>query len=234
MPHLLLIDDDTKLTTPLRSSFERAGYDVSVASDGHTGLSKALVENPDVIVLDVMMPGLDGWTVCKAIREHSPVPIIMLTALDDSTDRIKGLDLGADDYLVKPFGFQELHAHVKAMLRRVQLTTQPTTPRLIRSGEIEVNVQTPEVKPGGSLVTLRQKEYDILLLLMTNADRVVKRDELFDRIWGTDWLGDTRTLDVHMSWLRTKLEDDPTLPVYLLSVRGVVYHFATPVETEYA
>jgi len=233
MAHILLIDDDAKLTAPLRSSFERAGYDVSVAPDGHTGLSKALVENPDVIVLDVMMPGLDGWTVCKAIRERSPVPIIMLTALDDSTDRIRGLDLGADDYLVKPFGFQELHAHVKAMLRRVQLTTQPLTPSRIRSGQIEVNVQTHEVKRGGNLVALRQKEYDILLLLMTNAERVVKRDELFDRIWGTDWLGDTRTLDVHMSWLRTKLEEDPTHPVYLQTVRGVGYHFAAPVETDY-
>ncbi len=233
MPHLLLIDDDPKLTTPLRSSFERAGYDVSVAPDGHTGLSKALVENPDVIVLDVMMPGLDGWTVCKAIRERSPVPIIMLTALDDSTDRIRGLDLGADDYLVKPFGFQELHAHVKAMLRRVQLTTQPMTPSRLRSGQIEINVQTHEVKRNGNLVGLRQKEYDILLLLMSNAERVVKRDELFDRIWGTDWLGDTRTLDVHMSWLRTKLEDDPTHPVYLQTVRGVGYHFAASVETDY-
>jgi len=234
MPHILLIDDDTKLTAPLRSSFERAGYDVSVASDGHTGLSKALVENPDVIVLDVMMPGLDGWTVCKAIRERSPVPIIMLTALDDSPDRIRGLDLGADDYLVKPFGFQELHAHVKAMLRRIQLTSQPMTPSRIRSGQIEVNVQTHEVKRGGNLVALRQKEYDILLLLITNAERVVKRDELFDRIWGTDWLGDTRTLDVHMSWLRTKLEDDPAHPIYLQTVRGVGYHFAGSVETDYA
>ncbi len=233
MPHILLIDDDPKLTTPLRASFERAGYDVSVAGDGHTGLSKALVENPDVIILDVMMPGIDGWKVCSAIRDRSPVPIIMLTALDDSTDRIRGLDLGADDYLVKPFGFQELHAHVKAMLRRVQLTTQPVTPSLLRSGKIEVNVQTHEVKRDGNIIQLRQKEYDILLLLMTNPDRVVKRDELFDRIWGTDWLGDTRTLDVHMSWLRTKLEEDPAHPVYLLTVRGVGYHFASPVETDY-
>ncbi|MBI1279936.1 MAG: response regulator [Anaerolineaceae bacterium] len=234
MTHVLLIDDDTRLTTPLRSSFERAGFTVSIASDGYTGLSKSLVENPDVIILDVMMPGLDGWAVCKAIRERSPVPIIMLTALDDAVDRIRGLELGADDYLVKPFGFQELHAHVKAMLRRVQLTTQPVAPRFLRSQEIEVNVQTHEVKRAGKVVMLRQKEYDILLLLMSNPDRVIKRDELFDRVWGTDWLGDTRTLDVHMSWLRTKLEDDPAHPVYLQTVRGVGYRFAVPVETIYA
>jgi DNA-binding response OmpR family regulator len=233
MPHILLIDDDPKLTAPLRSAFEHAGYDVSVAADGHTGLSKALVENPDVVVLDVMMPGLDGWAVCKAIRERSPVPIIMLTALDDSIDRIRGLDLGADDYLVKPFGFQELHAHVKAMLRRVQLTTQPMTPSFLRSGQIIVNAQTHEVRLAGNLIPLRQKEYDILLLLMSNAERVVRRDELFDRIWGTDWLGDTRTLDVHMSWLRAKLEKDPAHPVYFQTVRGVGYHFAAPVEIDY-
>ncbi|MEZ4667074.1 MAG: response regulator transcription factor [Anaerolineae bacterium] len=233
MPHILLIDDDNKLTTPLRTSFERAGYNVSVAADGHTGLSKALVESPDVIVLDVMMPGLDGWKVCQAIRERSPVPIIMLTALDDSSDRIRGLELGADDYLVKPFSFQELNAHIKAMLRRVQLTAQPSTPHLLRSGDIELNLQTRELRQAGKLIPLRQKEYDILLLLMSNSERVVRRDELFDRVWGTDWLGDTRTLDVHMSWLRTKLENDPTHPVYLQTVRGVGYHFAAKVETEY-
>lgn len=230
MPHILLIDDDPKITNPLKSAFERTGFQVSTAGDGHTGLSKALVEHPDVVVLDVMMPGLSGWQVCESIRERSPVPIIMLTALDDTTDRIRGLELGADDYLVKPFGFQELYAHVKAMLRRVQLDAGAELPKILRARDIEVRLETYTVTRCGQEVSLRQKEYDILVLLITNADRVVTRNELFDRVWGTDWLGDTRTLDVHMSWLRAKLEDDPAHPVYLQTVRGVGYRFAVPVE----
>jgi two-component system response regulator RegX3 len=230
MPHILLVDDDPKITDPLRNAFERAGFQVSIAGDGHTGLSKALVEHPDVVVLDVMMPGLTGWQVCESIRERSPVPIIMLTALDDSTDRIRGLELGADDYLVKPFGFQELYAHVKAMLRRVHLDAGNGRPKILHAGEIDVNLETYAVTCGGQEIALRQKEYDILVLLMTYSDRVVTREELFDRVWGTDWLGDTRTLDVHMSWLRAKLENDPTHPAYLQTVRGVGYRFAVPVE----
>lgn len=230
MPHLLLIDDDRMLTQPLCSGFERAGYRVSVAHDGRSGLGRALTEHPDIIVLDVMMPGMNGWQVCQAIREQTSVPIIMLTALDDTIDRIHGLEIGADDYLVKPFGFHELYAHVRAMLRRVNLDTQAPSPQLIEIGEIEVNLATHTVTRRGEPITLRQKEFDILVLLMSNSDRVVKRDELFDRVWGTDWLGDTRTLDVHMSWLRSKLEDDPAHPLYLQTIRGIGYRFTNPAE----
>jgi DNA-binding response OmpR family regulator len=228
MPHILLIDDEKKLTDPLRSSFERADYRVSVANDGHTGLSMSMVEKPDVIVLDVMMPGLDGWRVCQAIREHSTAPIIMLTALDDSMDRIRGLELGADDYLVKPFGFKELEAHVRAMLRRVQLDQGRTLPQRIVLGDIVLDLEAHTVMKNGAEVTLRQKEYEILTLLMTNPGKVITRDRLFDEVWGTDWLGDTRTLDVHMSWLRGKLETDPANPIYLQTVRGVGYRFTLP------
>ena len=228
MTTILLIDDERKLTDPLRSSFERSGYIVTVANDGHTGLSLSLLEKPDVIVLDVMMPGLDGWQVCQAIREHSTTPIIMLTALDDSVDRIKGLELGADDYLVKPFGFKELEAHVRAMLRRVRLDQGHQLPQRISVGEVLLDLQAHTVTRGGQELTLRQKEYEILTLLMTNLGKVVTRERLFDEVWGTDWLGDTRTLDVHMSWLRAKLETDPTNPVYLQTVRGVGYRFTDP------
>jgi two-component system response regulator RegX3 len=228
MPHILLIDDERKLTDPLRSSFERANYDVTVANDGHAGLSLAMVENPDVIVLDVMMPGLDGWQVCRAIRQHSATPIIMLTALDDSMDRIKGLELGADDYLVKPFSYKELEAHVRAMLRRVQLDRGEHTPVRIAIGDITLDLEAHTVTKKGQEVALRQKEYEILTLLMTNPGKVITRDRLFDEVWGTDWLGDTRTLDVHMSWLRGKLEDDPTHTIYLQTVRGVGYRFHDP------
>ncbi len=228
MAHILLIDDETKLTEPLRTAFERAGYEVSVANDGHTGFSLALVEKPDVVVLDVMMPGLDGWQVCHELRQHSSVPIIMLTALDDPVDRIKGLEIGADDYLVKPFGYQELEAHVRAMLRRVQMDGKHERPQRILAGDIVLDMNAHIVTRRGEPVLLRQKEYEILLLLMTNIGSVITRERLFDEVWGTDWLGDTRTLDVHMSWLRSKLEDDPSRPVYLQTVRGVGYRFAAP------
>lgn len=228
MPHVLLIDDERKITNPLRSSFERAGYQITIANDGHTGLSLALVERPDVIVLDVMMPGLDGWRVCEAIRQHSNVPIIMLTALDDSLDRIKGLELGADDYLVKPFGFKEIEAHIRAMLRRVQLDRGDQMPLQIRGGDIVLDLEAHTVTKGGKEIAMRQKEFEILSLLMNNIGKVVTRERLFDEVWGTDWLGDTRTLDVHMSWLRAKLEHDPANPVYLQTVRGVGYRFADP------
>lgn len=228
MAHILLIDDERKLTGPLRSSFERGGYQVTVANDGHAGLSLALVEKPDVIILDVMMPGLDGWQVCQAIRAHSTMPIIMLTALDDSTDRIKGLELGADDYLVKPFSYKELEAHVRAMLRRVRLDQGQQLPQRIVVREISLDLEAHTVMRSGQELTLRQKEFEILSLLMTNLGKVVTRDRLFDEVWGTDWLGDTRTLDVHMSWLRAKLETDPTNPVYLQTIRGVGYRFTDP------
>lgn len=228
MPHLLLVDDEKKLTDPLRASFERAGYTVTVANDGHTGLGLAMVTAFDVVILDVMMPGLDGWQVCQAIRRHSTVPIIMLTALDDSTDRIKGLELGADDYLVKPFGFKELAAHVAAMLRRVRLDRGELVSKRITAGSITLDLEAHTVMLDGADITLRQKEFDILALLMANMGKVVTRERLFDEVWGTDWLGDTRTLDVHMSWLRAKLESDPTNPVYLQTVRGIGYRFHNP------
>lgn len=155
MSHVLLIDDERKLTDPLRSSFERAGYQITVANDGHTGLSLALVEKPDVIVLDVMMPGLDGWRVCEAIRQHSNVPIIMLTALDDSLDRIKGLELGADDYLVKPFGFKEIEAHIRAMLRRVQLDRGNQMPQQISVGDIVLDLEAHTVTKSGKEIAMR-------------------------------------------------------------------------------
>lgn len=230
MPHILLIDDDRSLTDPLEVALRGAGYLVSTAHDGRSGLELALSTSPDVVVLDVIMPAMNGWDVCYAIRQQSPVPIIMLTALDDTLDRIRGLELGADDYLIKPFGFEQLHAHIKAMLRRVVLDTQQAQPDRLCAQDIEVNLSTHSVTLRGQPVSLRQKEYDILVLLMTNSHRVVTRNELFDVIWGTDWLGDTRTLDVHMSWLRAKLEDDPSNPRYFQTVRGVGYRFTVPGE----
>ena len=228
MKRILLIDDEKRITDPLQTAFEREGYAVSIAHDGHMGVSMAMMENPDVIVLDVMMPGLSGWKVCETIRKNSNVPIIMLTALDDSMDRIKGLEIGADDYLVKPFSFEELHAHVKAMLRRIKLDQNLAVRQVIKAGEFELDIDARYLKKNGERVELRQKEFEIIALLMTHIDKVVTREQLFDEVWGTDWLGDTRTLDVHMSWIRSKLEDDPTQPKYFNTVRGVGYRFVIP------
>lgn len=223
MTHVLLIDDERKLTDPLQSAFERGGYTVTVAYDGHSGLSHAMVDEPDIIVLDVMMPGLDGWQVCQVLRQHSTIPIIMLTALDDPMDRIRGLELGADDYLVKPFSYKELEAHIRAMLRRVQLDQGSRTLTQITIGRTVVDLQAHRVTKNGVELSIRQKEFEILSLLIMHLGKVVTREQLFDEVWGTDWLGDTRTLDVHISWLRAKLEDDPSHPVYLQTVRGVGY-----------
>lgn len=155
----------------------------------------------------------------------------MLTALDDSLDRIKGLELGADDYLVKPFGFKEIEAHIRAMLRRVQLDRGTPMLLQISVGDIVLNLEAHTVTKGGKEIAMRQKEFEILSLLMSNIGKVVTRERLFDEVWGTDWLGDTRTLDVHMSWMRAKLETDPANPVYLQTVRGVGYRFTEPERT---
>lgn len=230
MTKILLIDDDEKLTDPVQYQLTGLGYRVSIAEDGQTGLGMALVEKPDVIVLDIMLPGMDGWQVCQEIRRFSQVPIIMLTALGAEVDRIRGLELGADDYLNKPFSFQELVARIRAMLRRVQWDQDPSAEAEIRIGDIRLDKPSRRAFKGPSELVLRHKEYDLLLLLMEQTGKVVGRETLFNQVWGTDWFGDMRTLDVHIRWLRQKIEDDPSNPRYIQTVRGVGYRFATPEE----
>lgn len=228
MTTLLLIDDDEMITGPLARQFTQAGYRVLVAHNGRDGLSLALSQNPDLVLLDVMMPEMDGWEVCRRLRQQSVVPILMLTALGEEVDRILGLELGADDYLPKPFSARELQARVRALLRRVELdrTAQPTT--ILTAGDIHLELETRQVSKNGRLLTLRFKEFELLSLLLSRPGQVISRAELFDKVWGTDWLGDTRTLDVHVRWLREKIEDDPGQPRYIQTVRGVGYRFATP------
>ena len=224
MIQLLLIDDDPMITEPLARQLEAAGYRVLVAHDGLTGLELAQTHQPDLVVLDVMMPEMDGWEVCRKLRQSSVVPILMLTALGDEVDRILGLELGADDYLTKPFSTRELKARIKALLRRVELdqNTAPTRHEMT-VGEIRVDLDTRQVFKNGAPLQLRYKEFELLSLLLSRAGDVVTRAELFDKIWGTDWLGDTRTLDVHIRWLREKIEADPSQPRYIQTVRGVGY-----------
>ncbi len=230
MTTVLIIDDDGRLTGPMRFQLEVHGFAVLVADDGPAGLSTAHAERPDVIVLDVMLPGMDGWQVCQEIRRFSQVPIIMLSALGMEVDRIRGLELGADDYLTKPFAFQELLAHIRSILRRVQWDHSQLPNSEVIIGQIRLSLAAHRAYKGDVELTLRNKEYELLAMLMQQAGTVLTREQLFIQIWGTDWLGDTRTLDVHIRWLRQKIEDDPSLPQYIQTVRNVGYRFASAKE----
>ncbi len=227
MDTVLLVDDDPMITGPIARALEAAGYAVKVAHDGLTGLEIAADPSVDLVVLDVMMPGMDGWQVCKELRAVSVVPILMLTALGDEIDRILGLELGADDYLIKPFSTRELIARIRALLRRVDLDSarhQPDDVLLV--GSLSIDLKKRQVYKDGQELYLRYKEFELLSLLAARSGEAVSRAELFDEIWGTDWLGDTRTLDVHIRWLREKIEDDPSSPRYIQTVRGVGYRFS--------
>ncbi len=227
MTSVLLVDDEIMITSPLAHALTQAGYQVTVADNGRDGLALAREKKPDVVVLDVMMPQMDGWDVCRALRQDSTVPILMLTALGDEVDRILGLELGADDYLTKPFSTRELIARLKALLRRVELDRrQQTAGNQIILGNIRLELNTHRAFKDGQELPLRQKEYDLLSLLISRPGEVITRAEFFDRVWGTDWLGDTRTLDVHIRWLREKIEVDPSQPRLIQTVRGVGYRFA--------
>jgi two-component system response regulator VicR len=226
MTSVLLVDDEKMITDPLARALTQAGYQVMVAHDGQDGLALAREKQPDVVVLDVLMPQMDGWDVCRALRQDSTVPILMLTALGDEVDRILGLELGADDYLTKPFSTRELIARLKALLRRVALDRhQQTTGDQIVVGNLRLELNTFRAFKDGHELPLRQKEYDLLSLLLSRPGEVISRAEFFDKVWGTDWLGDTRTLDVHIRWLREKIEVDPSQPRLIQTVRGVGYRF---------
>ncbi|MEM7126786.1 MAG: response regulator transcription factor [Chloroflexota bacterium] len=243
---ILLIDDDEFITEPTARRLTSRGYRVTVAHNGAEGLQIAATESPDLIILDIMMPVMDGWEVCRRIRETSVVPILMLTALNDEFDRVTGLELGADDYLSKPFDSGELLARVGALLRRIEFdrihfadavatdltatTPSATQPKSLSIGQLSLNLETRQVTIHGDLIHLRFKEFELLALLMVNAGRAVTRAEIFDKVWGTDWLGDTRTLDVHIRWLREKLEADSSSPRYIHTVRNVGYRFTTAEE----
>lgn len=232
MTTILLIDDDERLTEPLKRQLTTLGFHVAIAADGQMGLRLALSEKPDLIVLDLMLPGMDGWEVCRKLRQFSQTPILMLTALDSEEDRVHGLELGADDYLGKPFSFAELTARIRSMLRRVQWDQEAAPDAELQIGQVLLKRDSRRVFKAGTELVLRQKEYELLTLLMQNAGKVIDRETIFNQVWGTDWLSDTRTLDVHMRWLRQKIENDPSAPRYLQTVRGVGYRFATQDEIE--
>jgi DNA-binding response OmpR family regulator len=230
MTRILLIDDDPLITDPLSRTLSEKGYQVAVAGDGVGGLKLALETHPDVVVLDIMLPEMDGWDVCRTLRARSAVPILMLTALGEEVDRILGLEIGADDYLAKPFSARELLVRIKALLRRVELDRAVDPAQLLSNGDVKLHLQSRTVSKAGKPLDMRYKEFELLSLLMANAGHVLSRTDIFDRVWGTDWIGDTRTLDVHIRWLREKIETDPAKPQYIQTVRGVGYRFTPPEE----
>ncbi|MEN9933672.1 MAG: hypothetical protein RLZZ387_251 [Chloroflexota bacterium] len=227
MSTILLVEDDPTLSETLRYNFEREGYTVIAAADGVQGLERARREQPDLVVLDIMLPRLDGFSVCRILRQESDVPILMLTARQDEVDRIAGLELGADDYVSKPFSLGELLARVRAIMRRTD--RQPTGSReVLDAGALRVDTGSRRAWRDSAELSLSQKEFDLLTCLIRNRGMALSRDVLLERVWGYDFLGDSRTVDVHIRWLREKVEPDPGRPIYIQTVRGVGYRFEAP------
>ncbi len=228
---VLVVDDERVLTETIGYNLRREGYTTVNAYDGPGALVAARRERPDAIVLDVMLPGLDGFEVCRALRRESAVPIIMLTAREGELDTVLGLELGADDYLTKPFSMRELLARLKALLRRSELAeaSQPVTPnegdQPIRLGPLQIDPPQHRASWAGRPLELKPKEFELLLFLARNHNVVLSRDVLLERVWGYDYPVDTRTVDVHIRWLREKIETLPSTPVHLLTVRGLGYRF---------
>lgn len=219
---VLVIDDDEKITSLLRRSLAFDGYKVRTANNGKEGLEKMLEKEPDLVILDVMMPQLDGWEVCRRIRESgSKVPILMLTAKDEVADRVKGLDLGADDYLVKPFALEELLARVRALLRRKGGQAEPESERLVYDGLV-MDLDAREVYRGERKIELTAKEFELLHLFMLHPKRVLSRDLIMDKIWGYDFSGESNVLEVYIATLRQKLEEGGE-PRLIHTVRGAGY-----------
>lgn len=227
---LLLVEDDRNLQEAIRYNLVAEGYEVLVAGDGELALKQAREHSPDLLVLDLMLPGLGGIEVCRTLRrEGSTAAIIMLTARDAEVDRVVGLEVGADDYVVKPFSMRELLARVSAQLRRIEMmksSGSPEEPDIVSAGGILLDRASRRVTLNGKELDLRPREFDLLAFLASRPGRVYSRDQLLQEVWGFDYAGDTRTVDVHVRWLRMKIEDDAANPRRIQTVRGVGYRFS--------
>jgi DNA-binding response OmpR family regulator len=230
---ILIVEDEDSLLQTLRYNLARAGHEVRLCSDGAQALDLVRASPPDLLLLDLMLPGLDGLEVCRAIRAEtarpavSHLPILMLTARDEEIDKVVGLELGADDYLTKPFSMHELLARVKALLRRAEMGSGATpSAAALEAGDLVVDVVARRVTRAGEPLDLKRREFDLLAYFVRHAGQVLTRDRLLRHVWGYEDTGDTRTVDVHVRWLRSKIERDPTTPERLQSVRGVGYVFA--------
>jgi two-component system response regulator RegX3 len=225
-PRILLVDDEETLRSSLEFALQKEGFEVLTAADGPGALAAAAASAPDLILLDLMLPGIDGLEVCRRLRAHSSVPILMLTAKDQEIDKVLGLELGADDYITKPFSTRELLARMRAVLRRTRAEERaPETGGVLTGGRVTLNLDRHEATVDGEPVDLSPKEFQLLRLLMLHAGHVLSRERLIEEVWGDAFMGDLKTLDVHIRWLREKIEADPSRPEQIVTVRGAGYRF---------
>lgn len=231
---ILVVEDERTLQETLAYNLRRQGYEVELASDGPSALTQARSTQPDLILLDIMLPGLDGFEVCRILRQEMTTPVLMLTARDDEIDRVVGLEVGADDYLTKPFSMRELLARVKALLRRVRILREEfsssTAPaeapaKVLVFSNLEIDQTRREIRLNGQPLAVKPKEFELLLYLAEHRGQVLTRDRVLESVWGWEFTGDSRTVDVHIRWLREKIETDPAAPSRIVTVRGAGYRF---------
>jgi two-component system response regulator RegX3 len=226
MTRILVVEDEESFSDPLSYLLRKEGYEVAVAETGPAALEDFDRAGADLVLLDLMLPGLSGMDVCRALRRSSSVPVIMLTAKDSEIDKVVGLEMGADDYVTKPYSSRELLARIKAVLRRGQ-EPEDLMPATLESGPVRMDVERHVVTVNGAHIALPLKEFELLEMLLRNSGRVLTRVQLIDRVWGSDYVGDTKTLDVHVKRLRSKVEPDPANPQFIVTVRGLGYKFET-------
>jgi DNA-binding response OmpR family regulator len=226
---ILIVEDELTLQETLAYNLEHQGYQVFTASDGNKAIEMAKECNPDLILLDIMLPGIDGFEVCRILRKDMLVPILMLTARDDEIDRVVGLEVGADDYLTKPFSMRELVARVKALLRRVRQMQSNNLAeekhQIFDFGNLRIDESRHEVSLAENPINLKPKEYDLLLYLAHHRGHILSREQILEEVWGWDYFGDSRTVDVHVRWLREKIESDPAKPNRIITIRSAGYRF---------
>ena len=232
---ILVVDDEVSLQETLAYNLKKQGYEVQTTGDGTEALDLAREMEPDLIILDVMLPGLDGFEICRILRREMSTPVLMLTARDDEIDRVVGLEVGADDYMAKPFSMRELIARVKAMLRRVRLIREEvdqagggeTKPKneILEFGNLRIDMTRREITVDGEVVAFKPKEYELLTFFAQHQGQVLSREFVLERVWGWDVIGDSRTVDVHVRWLREKIEQEPANPRRIITVRGAGYRF---------
>jgi DNA-binding response OmpR family regulator len=230
---ILVVEDEISLQETLSYNLRRQGYEVDVVGEGNAALDSARRNHPDLILLDIMLPGIDGFEVCRILRQEMSTPVLMLTARDDEIDRVVGLEVGADDYLTKPFSMRELLARVKALLRRVRMIKEefetngnaPKVNQALTFGDLIVDLTRREVRLKDQALALKPKEYELLLFLAQHRGQVLSREFILEKVWGWDFVGDSRTVDVHIRWLREKIESEPANPRRIITVRGAGYRF---------
>jgi DNA-binding response OmpR family regulator len=232
---ILVVDDEISLQETVAYNLKKQGYDVQTTGDGTEALDLAREMQPDLIILDVMLPGLDGFEICRILRKEMTTPVLMLTARDDEIDRVVGLEVGADDYMAKPFSMRELIARVKAMLRRVRLIREEVNTgegsdgkpkkEILEFDNLKIDMTRREITVDGEVVAFKPKEYELLTFLAQHQGQVLSREFILERVWGWDFIGDSRTVDVHVRWLREKIESDPANPRRIITVRGAGYRF---------